>query len=701
MVALVRIGVARPALAWPAVPPATRFLLAPVFVGLGVWLWFALPWEPSGPAYGVLAAAFVLLAGVRLRWPEGAGLVAGAGACLAAGVLAAGLRAQVVAAPMLAAPYAGPVQGRLVEIDRSQSDALRITLDRVILSGIPPPQTPHRVRVSLQGDGHPALPEPGSTLMLTARLAAPEGPAEPGGFDFRRMAWFDGLGGVGYTRTPVLLVEGPQGAALAVARARMALSAGIRAAIPGDPGAFAAGAMTGDRSGLSREATIALRDSSLTHLLAISGMNMAFLVGFVFVLIRAGLALVPAVALRVSGKKIAALVSIGVAGFYLALSGANVATERAFVMVLVMLVAVLTDRRALTLRSVAIAGLVLLLWKPESLMEAGFQMSFAATVALIAAFRGVEARVWRRRLPRIALPVFTLVLSSVVAGLATAPYVAVSFNRFTDFGLIANLLTVWAMGAVVMPAGALAALLAPFGLAAPALWALGLGSWWILHIAALVAGWEGAVRPIPQPPGWVLPVLTLGALWLAIWPGRARWAGLLAVLAAVALWPTGSRPDLMISRDGRLLGLMGPEGRALSAARGGGFAARSWLENDGDLATQGEAAKRPGFDGPREARRFVIAGRPGVALSGEGALAALPEACAAGGLVVLAARARAAPPGCLLIDLAVLEATGPLALRATPAGLIAQATQDRHRRWTSGPAFPEPLPVEGLFARVQ
>jgi competence protein ComEC len=178
-------------------------------------------------------------------------------------------------------------------------------------------------------------------------------------------------------------------------------------------------------------------------------------------LLRYGLALLPYVALRLNTKKVAAVVSLGVALFYLILSGANVATERAFIMIAVMLGAVLLDRRALTLRSVAVAALVLLLFLPESLLEPGFQMSFAATIALIVGFGAVDRSIYLQRMPRWLMPVFTLVLSSLIGGLATAPYAAAHFNRFTDYGLIANLLTVPVMGAVIMPAGALAALAGP------------------------------------------------------------------------------------------------------------------------------------------------------------------------------------------------------------------------------------------------
>ena len=147
------------------------------------------------------------------------------------------------------------------------------------------------------------IPIPGMTVVMTAMLAAPEGPAEPGGFDFSRMAYFDRLGAVGYTRTPVLVMAEPEGGAQMVNRVRTYLSNAIMTAVPGDSGAFASGVMTGDRSGISLDTVQALRDSNLAHLLAISGMNMAFITGFVFALIRYGVALVPPLALRVNSKK--------------------------------------------------------------------------------------------------------------------------------------------------------------------------------------------------------------------------------------------------------------------------------------------------------------------------------------------------------------------------------------------------------------
>ena len=470
----------------------------PVGLGCGIGVWFGLTRDPGLPIYVAATAGCALLALTAWRWASLRAVLIFAAACLL-GFVICGLRVAVVAAPILADEIYGPVTGRVVLIDRSQAGALRVTLDRVWIAELPPEETPARVRLSLQGDLPAHDPQPGEVVMVTAFLSPPPGPVEPGAFDFRREAFFDGLGAVGYTRHPLLLWEEVAPGEAAIGRLRAHLSAAIRAAIPGDAGAFAAGVMTGDRSGLSIEAVAALRDSSLAHLLAISGMNMAFVTAFVFALLRFGLALIPPVALRVDAKKIAAVVALGVAFFYLLLSGANVATERAFIMVAVMLIAVLMDRRAVTLRSVGIAGTVILIWQPEAILSPGFQMSFAATIALILGFGWWSERMARRQWSRGAQFAATLLLSSLLGGLATAPYAAAHFNRFTDYGLIANLLTGPVMGALIMPAGVMAALLWPFGLDSVAFWFLEMGCRWILFVAHEVARLEGAVTGIPAP----------------------------------------------------------------------------------------------------------------------------------------------------------------------------------------------------------
>ncbi|MFN3645997.1 MAG: ComEC/Rec2 family competence protein [Gemmobacter sp.] len=674
--------------AWLAAERGRLFLWVPVCMGLGIALWLAWPGEPGPAAY--VGAFGLAVAGLGL-WgrqgvvtlPLGAALVS-----LAVGFLSIGARSDRVAGPVLGFRYYGPVEGRIVEIDRSQADKPRLTLDRVVLERVPPERTPARVRVALHGDQGFVDPIPGLRVMMTAHLSPPDGPVEPGGFDFQRMAWFRSLGAVGYTRTPVLAQGPPPRLELALSQLRMRLSQALQAAIPGPPGAFAAAMLTGDRSGVDQATTQALRDSNLYHLVSISGMHMGLLTGFVFFAVRLGLALVPPVALRLPTKKLAAVVALAAAAFYLLLSGGDVATTRAFVMVAVMLGAVLVDRRAISLRSVAIAALILLLVQPEAMAEPGFQMSFGATAALVAAFGALHDHRMLLRLPAWGRPVAVLVVSSLVAGFASAPFAAVHFNRFSDYGLVANLAAGPVMGVLVMPAGVLSAMLAPLGLAQPALWALGLGCGWILAVSQEVASWPGAVTLVPQAGAAVLPLVAVGGLALVLLRGRLRLVGVVPLGLALFLWQAGTRPDLLIAADGGLVGLMGPQGRALSLPRGNGFAAQVWLENDGDRVSQEQAAARPGFAGGRGDRRFWLDGVAGAHLTGKGAEGRLPAVCAEVAIVILAAPARQVPEGCLVIDQTLLAQTGPLAVQSDETGgwRFAATRPDRARRWSPRPS---------------
>ena len=583
------------------------FAWVPVCLSLGIGLYFTLRSEPEGSDYATLLALLVGLGICGWRAPFGLSPLFWALALIVAGFCLAGARAQMLGHPVLNWRYYGPVEGRIVGIDRSSSDALRLTLDRVRMDRIAPARMPARVRVSLHGaqDFVPLIP--GQYVMMTAHLSPPGGPVEPGGFDFQRHAWFLRIGAVGYTRTPVLSRAPPDGSQRLFA-ARMWLSQRVQAALPGPRGAFATAIMTGDRSALDQSSVTALRVSNLAHLLAISGLHMGLLTGFVFAALRLGFVAMPAIGLRVPAKTLAAAGALPVAAGYLVLSGASVATERAFVMVAVVLFAVMLDRRALSLRAVALAAVIVLVLRPEALLGPGFQMSFAATTALVAVYSLIRdlhlpmGPVWAR-------PLITVLVSSFVAGLATAPIAAAHFNQIAHYGLMANLLSVPLMGLLVMPSAVLAMLLMPFGLEGGALWIMGQGIAWILWVAHWVAGLPAARGTVPSPGPEVLPLIGLGALVLVLWRGRGRWAGALPVVLAFGLWSQTQRPDVLISDSGALIGMMTPEGRALNRDKGGGFVAQNWLENDGDAATQARAAARWDIGVPSVRKILPLSGK--------------------------------------------------------------------------------------------
>jgi competence protein ComEC len=400
--------------------------------------------------------------------------------------------------------------------------------------------------------------------------------------------------------------------ALWLAGQRARLADALVRAMPGRRGAFAAAIIVGDRSNIDKADAEALRVSSLAHLLAISGLHMGLLTGLVFAAVRVLLAALPVAVAGVSAKKAAAVAALCAGLGYLMLSGATVATQRAFVMMAVAFTAVLIDRPAISLRGLALAAAVVLAIRPVSLMDVGFQMSFAATAALVAGYEEVRRRRQLRyarqeekrqkhgrrgRVLRTAgLYLAGLVFTSVIAGTATAPYSAYHFNRVAPYGLPANLAAVPVMGLVIAPAAVAAGVLAPVGLAGPPLWLMGEGIEWVLTAAHGIAAQPGAVRPVPVGPAPVLPLITLGGLWLFLWRGPWRLAGLAGIAAALLLWVAApQRPEVLIAPGGRLVGVMGPQGRVPDHNRAQSFAAKTWLRRDGDGATQKQAAARPGL----------------------------------------------------------------------------------------------------------
>jgi competence protein ComEC len=724
-------------------------LWAPVLLGLGVQCWFLAPADPPPWSGGAAAlAAFALWLAARRRAPVLA-CAAAALLCVALGLAAASFRAAAVAAPVLAAPVTALVEGRVREVDQSASGRIRLTLDRPAIWGLPPAETPVRLRVALV-EGAAPVP-PGAWVSVIAALSAPAGPAEPGGFDFARAAWFDRLGAVGVARGGVALVDGPppggpfDRAALFLDAARFALSERLRAALPGETGAFAAALATGGRRGLPVDALDALRVSGLAHLLSISGLHMAVVCGLLFWTARLALVLVPGLALRAPVKKFAALVGLAGGAAYLALSGAATPTERAFVMAAVALGAVLVDRPAVTLRAVALAAALILLRAPESLLDAGFQMSFAATVALVAAYEA--ARGVTRPGPGLGraalLWLCGLVGSSLVAGLATAPFAAFHFQRASSWSLLANLLGVPAMSVVTAPALALAAAAAPFGLSA---WPLTVAGWsidWVLGVARWTAALPGAEAALAAAHPAALWCVTFGGLWLCLWRGPLRLGGLAPLALAGALWSAADRPAILIGADGSMAGVLGPQGRALAGVGRETFVAESWLRRDGDLADRAAAEARPAFarSGPwLEARadgltvlvpRAPDAGRPpgpadiarrcqpGVVIvlpagasdplsgatnrrsrsgaelrPGEGAATRAPAHKPTTPAPVSAASARppasAPAPGlaCIVLSAADLAARGPAAIHAAPAGPRLAFARDASARRPWGRARP-------------
>ena len=664
-------------------------LWTPVLYGLGIGGYFAASSEPLPWMLAALAAALLLLGATAFRLSPIGRILLFATILPLAGFETAALRSLLVAGPVLPFERTVAVEGRVIGLSRSASDRMRVLLDEVVIHGVEPSKTPRRVRISLDDTTPPEVLAPGLRLIGTARLAPPGGPSEPGGFDFRRVAWFESLGAVGYARTPMLEMEGgdTSGFHQFAFQAQRALSVHIRAIVPGQDGAFAAAIFSGDRSGLDPETDASLRLSTLYHVVSIGGLHMSLLAGAVFAILRYGLALVPGLALRWPLKKLAAGAAILVTGAYLAVSGFDVAAQRAYVMTTVFLAAVMLDRPALTMRSVALSAFVVLIVAPESLTSAGFQMSFAGTLALIAAFEGLRNRpLWETAQTdarwRFLKPLIAAFMTSLVAGLATAPFSVFHFNVLAQYGLLANLLAMPAIGLVVMPAAVVALFMAPFGLDWLPLTVAGWGIGYFLAVSDWVAGLGGAATGVPAGPPVSLALIALGGLFLVLWLGRGRWFGFAPMALGVVLWSTHPRPPILIAENGRLFGVVTQNGRALSTDRGNGYAAESWLEDDGDIAGQAAAHARGDFELARNRIAAVVPGFGEIVYLGRSD----PDfaECAAD-RILIAPNWPSAPEGpCVFIGAERLRDEGAMAIWLTEDGprVDGALTQNQGRPWT-------------------
>lgn len=630
-------------------------LWIPVGLGVGIAFYFSLNHEPaafSGVLAALVSGLMVIAARRRAPWFMAAVTLL----VISVGFTAAQVRGGLVDAPILLEKMrAAAVSGRVVA-NQDRIAAQRLVLDHVRIEGLEPSATPERLRITLSGK-KTRRAAPGEWLSLRATLSPPSQPAAPGSFDFARQAYFKGLGGFGFAYGGVRFLEAPEdvgsgGWAIALGRFRQAVTARIRAGLDGEAGAVAAALLTGERGAIPKRTLAAMRDAGLAHLLAISGLHMGLFAGIVFFSMRALLALWEPVALRYPIKKWAALAALAGMAFYLLLSGATIPTQRAFLMGALVIAAILLDRTAISMRSVALAAAAVLLVQPESLLGASFQMSFAAVVALVAVFerRDNHERTPAHGIDRLWRYLAVISLITLVANLATGPFAAYNFNRFAVYGLAANLIAVPLTASWIMPWGVAALLLMPFGLEALALAPMGWGIEGLISVAQTVAAWPGAVQLLPVMPDAGLAAAAVGGLWLCLWRGRWRWAGV-PVFALALLSPVLSpSPDLLIDGKGKLFAVRTAAGElALSSRRSARFTGDIWLRRDG----QSVSAPWPGDDGDRlrcdSAGCIYRAHGHLVALVNDGR--ALGDDCRRAAIVISAVPVRrACPSAALIID---------------------------------------------------
>jgi len=667
-----------------------------VAFGAGIILYFAaerepLWWAPSSALAGSIAAAVALR-----RRPLG--FVAALGLCaVTAGFTVATLKAALIEHPVLRYAASSVSIAGFVELREESQKTDRFVLRVERIEGSRIFDKPQRVRLSVRrGSAPPA----GAFVELKAQLNPPLQALRPGSYDFARDLYFQRIGASGFVRGAVKIVDPPSPAGVRLRAAafiqglRDAIDFRIRSVLPGDAGSIAPALITGKRDAISAPLYDALFVSGLGHVLSISGYHMAVVAGIVFFFLRALLALIPGLADRIAVKKWAAFAALIVTGLYLILSGAEVATQRSYIMIGVVLLGVMLDRPSLTLRTLTLAALLVLFFAPEAVVHPSFQMSFAATLALVATYAGgvplarvgADSSLGRRAALWSVREIVGLVIASLVAGFATMPYAAFHFHRLAPYGVIANLLAMPIVSGWVMPMGILGVIALPFGFDATFWRQMGYGIDWMDAVAVWVTSLPGAFGRVTSfGPGPLL-LGTAGLLVIGLLKTPLRWSGVAFAILAIGWALRTPVPDVLISGDGRPFAVRGADGRlAFHHSGGDTFAIREWLAADADGRDVRDASLGAGIacDPSGCIGKLAAGGLVAYALAPD----AFEEDCRRSVLIVTT---RDPPPDCAapVIGRSVWRERGALALRRDGTRFVMESarTEGFDRPWAPRPA---------------
>ncbi len=542
--------------------------------------------------------------------------------------------------------------------------------------------------------------------------------ALPGTYDFARDAWFQGIGAVGKAMGPVQVTAAvaPKG----LDKVRQRLREHVLARLPAASAGIAIALVTGDQNAVDQADADAMRRSGLTHLLSVSGLHIAAVVGFAMFLTLKLLALSEQLALRLNLVLVAAGAAAAAGIGYTVLTGAQVPTVRSCVAALLILGGIALGRDAISIRLIATGALIVLVFRPEALAGPSFQMSFGAVTAIVALHSTRWARRWLQRreegmIARTARSLLGIVATGLAVEIALMPMALYHFHRSGLYGVGANIIAIPLTTFVIMPLEASALLLDIAGWGKP-LWLLcGLAIDGLLHLAHSVASATGAVLLMPTMPAWAFGAMVAGGIWLCLWNTRARLAGLVPVCIGAGAAAAAPSPALLVTGDGRHLAVVrdgspyilrdraGDYVRSLLAEASGFDGDPDILEGQPDSDCSHDACVAVLRQGKQEWR--LLATRSGTPID----WVAITSACA---LVDIAVSDRRLPRGCnprwLKLDSATLRQTGGVAIYLGPDPRIdSVAERVGHHPWAdvgansggSGPrAYPGSAPGAGRSA---
>jgi len=563
-------------------------LWTPVAMAFGIGGYFSLRFEP--PLWVGMVAVGVLVVGIAPFYKNKKAVLLWLPFFLIAlGFTAAQIRTWNIGAPVLTyRTYPLVLEGRIAAVD-AMPKGYRVVLDQLrydTSKRLPQNPMPERVRVKLKKNS--LSPIAGDTIRVRVMLLPLSPPVLPGAFDFQRYAFFKRIGATGFAIGDVEVVKAKSGGFF-FASLRKYLRTHIKENITdSDAAAITIALLDGEDRDISKKTYEVIRAAGIAHLIAISGLQITMVTGFLFLVVRSLLAAIPFVALRYPVKKITAFIAMCGAIFYMLLIGPCISAERSVIMVCVVMTAIMLDRDPFTLRLAAFAAVAVLLFQPESLFGASFQLSFAAVVALIAFYE--STREWwsrgygnRRLFAKAWLYILGSLATTLIATLATAVIALYHFLRAAMFpGLVANLIAVPLSSFISLPAAIVGSFLMPLGLEEIPLkvseWSVVV----IIRMAEIISRWPYALYRVDAWPIWILVMMILGGLWICLWLGKIRWLGIIPILAGIAMIPMTPRADVLILNTGKLFAVRDDNGiLRISSGRSGKFARNIWIEREG------------------------------------------------------------------------------------------------------------------------
>jgi competence protein ComEC len=527
--------------------------------GIAAWFVFGSRWEWLALMTFCIGVA---LGAISLWRRDGAfpymrQAVAGLALAAAAGCGTVWMKSALVGMPAISRPLVTVISG--IVVSREEQPAQ----DRVrLLLATTDPGTARaiRVRVNIPAEDDRPDAREGAVVKVRTRLMPPAPPMLPGGYDFARTAWFAGIAATGSALGPIEVMSPGKSGGGVIDRAQRLLARHVHAQLSGSPGGIAAAFASGDRGAIAQADEDAMRDAGLTHLLSVSGLHVSAVIGAAYLIAIRLLALWPWLALRfrlpLLSAGVAALAGIG----YTLLTGAEVPTVRSCIGAVLVLAALALGREPLSLRMLAVAAFfVMLLW-PDAVVGPSFQLSFGAVIAIIALHGSAPVRAflapreeawWQRGLRQTAM----LLVTGVVIELALTPVGLFHFHRAGIYGAFANVIAIPLTTFVSMPLIALALFLDLGGMGGPVWWLAGKSLSLLIWLAHWVASQPGAVTRFPAMGTGSYSLFLIGGFWLALWRGKARLWGLLPVMLALTGLLFLRAPDILISGDGRHVGI--------------------------------------------------------------------------------------------------------------------------------------------------